>query len=720
MSFDLKHSTRLNCSKGENNPLGATPGAGGVNFALYSNSAEEVYLLLFSHPGKDPTDIIKVDQCTDKIWHVFVYGISKGQLYGYKVKGPYKPGQGLCFNEHKLLADPYARALAYTKTLNGTLYNPGGLFYGYDPSGSSPAKMDTRDNTLTAPKSIVVDDAFDWQGTDHPSIPFEELVIYEVHVRGFTRHQSSGVRYPGTYPGFIEKIPYLKSLGVNALEFLPVHQYYTGEYLVKQGLNEYWGYNTICFFAPEMRYSTGEYPGCQVTEFKTMVRELHRAGIEVILDVVYNHTCEGDERGPTLCFRGIDNPTYYTLTGAPREPLGTYVNDTGCGNTINSENSQVLRLIMDSLRYWTDVMQVDGFRFDLAPLLARENGVYDKNSAFFKAIYQDPVLSRVKLIAEPWDMSTYQAGNFPRKWSEWNDKFRTTVKRFLRGDKGQIKDLAWRLTGSADMYEIHTKYPYNSINFITCHDGFTLNDLYSYNEKHNKENGENNRDGTDHNYSWNCGTEGETGDPGIEKLRKQMIKNSICLLFFSLGTPMVLGGDEIRRTQQGNNNPYCQDNEINWFNWERYHQHHDIFDFFKKAIEFRKRYSILYKKKFYQGIDEDKDSVPDILWFDQHLKTPGWNDPDQKFLCYQIDGSEVPSDLGDYHLFFILNGGTSATDVDIPAYKGKRWYRVVDTSFDYGDDFLDPGKEKLLENQQLYHSKANSIAVLFGKESNTP
>lgn len=596
------------------------------------------------------------------------------------------------------------------------IHHRDGIFFGYDRTIKE--KKDTRDNTHAAPRSMVVDDDFDWQGTGHPGLSFEELVIYEVHVRGFTQHHSSGVRYPGTYSGLIEKIPYLKSLGVNALELLPVHQYYTGDYLVERGLTEYWGYNPICYFSPEMWYSTGEYPGCQVTEFKTMVRELHRAGIEVILDVVYNHTGEGNERGPTLSLRGIDNPTYYALSGTPLEPLGFYVNDSGCGNTINIEHPQVLRLIMDSLRYWIEIMQVDGFRFDLAPILARENGVYDKNSAFFKAIYQDPVLHKAKLIAEPWDMSTYQVGNFPQKWSEWNGKFRTTVKRFLRGDKGQIKDLAWRLTGSADLYEINTKYPCNSINYITSHDGFTLNDLFSFNDKHNNANGENNKDGSDQNYSWNCGVEGETDDPVIERLRKKMIKNGLCLLVFSLGTPMILGGDEIRRTQGGNNNPYCQDNEINWFNWGLYHQHNDIFTFCRKAIEFRKRYSILYKKKFYRGLDGDKDSVPDILWFNQHLKTPQWNDQDQKLLCYQIDGSEVPSDLGNYHLFFILNGGTGECSARLPGYKGMKWYRVVDTALDPGDDFLNPGEEKLLQNQQEYHTKAHSIVVLLGRELN--
>jgi isoamylase len=711
----LHHSTNFHISGGENYPLGATLYKEGVNFALYSRHAEEVYLLLFSQPGNDPTDIMKIDHCTDHIWHIFVHGIAEGQLYGYKIKGPYNPDLGLRYNEHKLLIDPYARALSSVESPAGRITNTDGLFFAYIPDSDENGVKDTRDSTPAAPVSLVIDDQFNWEGVNKPGLSCEELVIYEVHVRGFTRHPSSGVNSPGTYLGLIEKIPYLKDLGINVVELLPVHQYYTSKRLSDMGLTEYWGYNTICFFAPEMQYGTGTYPGCQVHEFKTMVRELHRAGIEVILDVVYNHTAEGNELGPTLCLRGIDNPVYYALTGDAKEPLKHYVNHSGCGNVVNSEHPQVLRLIMDSLRYWADVMQVDGFRFDLAPILAREKGVYNKDAAFFKTMYQDPVLSTTKLIAEPWDMGTYQVGNFPQRWSEWNGKFRTTVRKFLRGDKGQIKDLAWRLTGSADLYKTGTRYPCNSINFIACHDGFTLHDLFSYNNKHNDENMENNKDGTNNNYSWNCGEEGETSNSEIRNLRKQMIKNGLCLLFFSLGTPMLLGGDEFQRTQGGNNNPYCQDNDTSWFHWDLLKQNNDIYDFCRKAIAFRKRYSILYKKTFYTGVDQDKDNVPDILWFDQHMNPPPWNKEEQQLLCYQIDGSEIPSELGNYHLFFALHGGDTDCVIKIPQNQGMKWYRVADTSLTPGNDFLSPGDEVYMQNQQEYTLKARSIAVFIGR-----
>ncbi|MBN2442511.1 MAG: glycogen debranching protein GlgX [Spirochaetales bacterium] len=707
----LRHFTNLSLSSGESRVLGAQLTPGGVNFALFSRYAQEVYLLLFSDPHEDPTDCIKIENRTDHVWHVFVRGITKGQLYGYKVKGPYDPGAGLRFNEYKLLLDPYAKAI--TPPVPSAQKG----MYGYDPASTEKdLSYSEYDNCRIAPKSIVIDDDFDWQGVTPPGLSREELIIYETHVRGFTKHPSSQIHSPGTYAGFIEKIPYLKELGINAVELLPVHQHYIGSHLTGRGLSEYWGYNTICFFAPELHYSTGEYPGSQVFEFKTMVRELHRAGIEVILDVVYNHTGEGSEVGPTLCFRGIDNLTYYRLWGPVSEPHRFYVNDSGCGNTMNCEHPQVLKLIMDSLRYWTEKMGVDGFRFDLAPLVAREKGTYDKNAAFFQAIFQDPVLQNVKLIAEPWDLTSNQLGNFPEKWSEWNGKFSTTSRKFLRGDQGQMKDLAWRLTGSADLYETSTKYPCNSINFITCHDGFTLNDLFSYNHKHNKENGEQNRDGQSHNHSCNCGIEGVTTSLRILRLRNRMIRNALCLLLFSLGTPMICGGDERGRTQQGNNNPYCQDNEISWFHWDPGTSRDEILNFTRKAIDFRKRYSILYKKLFYSGKDGDRDSVPDILWFDENLRMPKWDDPNQKILCYQIDGSEVPSPYENYHLFFILNGGSEDSVIKLPENKGMRWHRVVDTYRDPGEDFLNPGQEKILPDQQAYSAGPQSIVVLLGKE----
>ena len=711
MGYELTHNTGLNVSKGRYYPLGATLCEGGVNFAIYSQHAAEVFLLLFDAPAGEPTDIIRLEERTKYIWHVFVHGLGAGQLYGYKIRGDFHPSQGMRFNEQKLLLDPYAKAVT------GKFRNTDNLLLAYDPHfPDRDLSMDTRDNTRIVPKAVVVDDAFDWQGDVHPDVPFEELFIYEVHLKGFTAHHSSGVQNRGTYPGFIEKIPHLKGLGINAVEFLPVQEFYVEDHLLEKGLANYWGYNTIGFFAPESSYCTHRSPGCQVDEFKTLVRELHKAGIEVILDVVYNHTGEGSELGPTICFRGVDNPTYYLLEGPPSGPGRFYVNYTGCGNSINISNSHVIRFVMDSLRYWVEQMHVDGFRFDLASVLGREDGGFRTSAAFFDAVSQDPVLNRVKLIAEPWDLGTYQVGNFPIDWSEWNGRFRDTVRRFGKGDGGQIRDLGWRLTGSADLYRDDGRSAYNSINFITCHDGFTLRDLVSYNVKHNEGNLEGNADGTSDNNSWNCGHEGETDDAGILRLRRQLIKNFICYLIFSSGTPMVLGGDEFMRTQGGNNNAYCQDNETAWFDWGLVQENADILGFFKKAIAFTRRYTILQRRKFFSGADSDGDALPDILWFGNDLGKPSWDDPELCALSYQLDGSEAPSDLGDYQLFFILNADFRPQHVKVPKLEGgKIWHRVIDTSLENGEDFLDPGKEELLDPPDQYPANPRSTVVLLGK-----
>jgi glycogen operon protein len=587
----------------------------------------------------------------------------------------------------------------------------------YDPH--SPGKdltLDPRDNSAIVPLSLVVDDRFDWQGDRHPDIPHEKLIIYEVHLKGFTAHPSSGVTHPGTYLGFIEKIPYLKELGINAAELLPVQEFYVEDFLLERGLSNYWGYNTIGFFAPESSYGTGSLAGCQVQEFKTLVRELHKAGIEVILDVVYNHTGEGNEWGPTISFKGIDNLTYYCLTGTPRAPHCSYLNYAGCGNSLNFAHPAVIRLVMDSLRYWVQVMHVDGFRFDLASVLGREDGFFHKSASFFDAISQDPVLNRVKLIAEPWDLSTYQVGNFPVDWSEWNGKFRDTMRRFGKGDGGQVRDLGWRLTGSADLYGDDGRSAYNSINFITCHDGFTLGDLVSYNGKHNEANQEDNRDGTNDNGSWNCGVEGETEDPSIMRLRKQLIKNYFCYLFFSAGTPMALGGDEFMRTQRGNNNAYCQNNEISWLNWEEAKRHSDILEFFKKTIAFTRRHTILQRRKFFLGRDLEADHLPDITWYGKDLGRTTWDDCELRTLCFLLDGGEERSELGDYHLFLIFNADPNLQYIRIPPSRdGQKWYRVIDTSLPHREDFLDPGQEILLNPPDFYLANPRSTVVLLGK-----
>lgn len=696
-------------SPGRDYPLGATPGPEGVNFALFSRNAREVYLLLFDEPSGDPTDVIRIENRRRFIWHAFVHGLNAGQLYAYEVVGEHEPARGLRFNEHKLLVDPYAKALT------GKAVNAENLLLAYDPhSPDGDLSMDTRDNSRALPKCIVVDDAFDWQGDARPDIPLENLLIYEVHLKGFTAHPSSQVAHPGTYLGFVEKIPYLQRLGVNAVELLPIHEFYVEDFLSDKRLTNYWGYSTLGFFAPESSYSTGSRPGCQVAEFKTLIRELHRAGIEAILDVVYNHTAEGNELGPTISFRGIDNPSYYCLTGPPREPSRYYVNWTGCGNSLNLGNPHVIRLAMDSLRYWVEAMHVDGFRFDLASVLGREEGAFRGSASFFDAVSQDPVLNHVKLIAEPWDPGTYQVGNFPVDWSEWNGRFRDTVRKFGKGDGGQVRELAARLTGSSDLYGDDGRSAYNSVNFITCHDGFTLRDLVSYNVKHNEANLEGNRDGADDNNSWNCGIEGETDDPAVIRLRRQLIKNHLCALLFAAGTPMVLGGDEFLRTQGGNNNAYCQDNPIGWFDWREVERNADMVEFFRKAVALARRCPILQRRNFFLGRDLDANNVADITWYDGRLGRPAWEDPELLTLCYLLDGKEERSDLGDYRLFLILNADFRLQRILLPGLSQGKWRRVIDTSLPAGEDFRDPGEEVLLDPADHYLANSRSTVVLLG------
>ncbi|HEY2816241.1 MAG TPA: glycogen debranching protein GlgX [Casimicrobiaceae bacterium] len=713
MDIPLSHQTGKTVSAGKWYPLGATLQDDGVNFALYSKHASEVYLLLFEAPQGTPTDVIRLDAQDKYIWHTFVHGLKAGQLYGYRVRGPFDPQHGHRFNEHKLLIDPYAKALT------GKHMNTDNLLLGYVATSSErDLSFDERDSSDCVPKSIVIDDRFDWQGDTPMDASLEDLCIYEVHLKGFTAHRSAGVAKPGTYLGFIEKIPYLKALGITAIELLPIQEIYVEDFLLNKGLTNYWGYNTIGFFAPESSYSTAPSSGRQVTEFKTLVRELHKAGIELILDVVYNHSGEGSEMGPTLCFKGIDNPTYYCLTGDDQAPGRYYENYTGCGNSLDFGNSHVIRFVMDSLRYWVEVMHVDSFRFDLASVLGREDGVFRGSASFFDAIAQDPVLSRAKLIAEPWDTATYQVGNFPIDWSEWNGRFRDTVRKFGKGDGGQLQDLGWRLTGSADLYGDDGRSAYNSVNFVTCHDGFTLYDLVSYNQKHNEGNQEQNRDGSDDNNSWNCGVEGETADPAIIALRKQLIKNYACMLFFSLGTPMMLGGDECLRTQRGNNNAYCQDNELGWFDWERAGEHADTVRFFKNAIAFAKAHGVLRQRKFFEGKDLDDDSVADITWFGSDLDDPPWNDAEARTLCYRLDGGEGHPDRGSHDLFVIVHGGFQSKSVRIPpAREETRWFRVIDTSLGSDDDFLDSGREVLIDPSNAYLANPRSTIVLIGKHT---
>ena len=708
----LEPRTTKTVESGSPFPLGATLVADGVNFALYSKQASEVFLLLFDSPDGPPTDVIQLQERDKLIWHARVKSLKAGQLYGYKVRGDYRPDFGLRFNDAKLLLDPYAKAVT------GKFRNTGNLLLAYDAQpGATDQSPDTRDNTAIVPKAIVVDDAFDWQGVGSPEFGLEQLVIYEVHLKGFTAHASAGVAAPGTYLGFIEKIPHLTRLGVNAVELLPVHEHYVDDFLIARGLTNYWGYNSIGFFAPESSYCTHAAPACQVTEFKTLVRELHRAGIQVILDVVYNHTAEGNEMGPSMSFRGLDNQSYYTLTGPAEAPRRYYTNYTGGGNSLNFDSPTVIRLVMDSLRYWFQTMHVDGFRFDLASVLGRgEDGSFRSTASFFDAVAQDPVLCRAILIAEPWDIGTYQVGNFPVDWSEWNGRFRDTVRRFAKSDTGQLAEMGWRLTGSADLYGSDGRSPDNSVNFVTCHDGFTLHDLVSYNGKHNQPNGENSQDGANDNNSWNCGAEGETQDPAILSLRRQLIKNHACYLLFASGTAMILGGDECGRSQQGNNNAYSQDNEISWFDWNLVSRNSDLVDFFRKVIAFTRRFQVLQRRKFLLGKDLDADGVSDLAWFAPDLGAPAWSDSNARTLCYQLDSCETGADCEANQIFFILNGHFESQWVTLPPLAAPRaWYRVIDTSLPAGKDFADSGQEVRLDPADHYIANPRTTVVLLSR-----
>jgi len=708
----IEQKTTKKVTAGRSYPLGATPVGDGVNFAIYSRHATDMFLLLFDRSDAEPTDVIRLENREKFVWHGAVEGIRAGQLYGYKAKGEYRPEQGLRFNEAKLLLDPYAKAVS------GKFRNTDNVLLAYDARpGGGELVLDTRDTSAIAPKAIVVDDdAFDWKGDVTPALSLEELFIYEVHVKGFTAHPSSNVKVPGTYLGFIEKIPHLKRLGINAVELLPVHEFYIDDFLRARGLTNYWGYNSIGFFAPESSYATVREPGSQVTEFKTLVRALHAAGIKVILDVVYNHTGEGSELGPTLSFRGLDNPSYYSLTGPPEAPLRYYMNFTGCGNSVNFDSPAVIRLVMDSMRYWIEAMHVDGFRFDLASVLGRvEDGSFRSTAPFFDAVSQDPVLNRAILIAEPWDIGTYEVGQFPVDWSEWNGRFRDTVRRFDKGDSGQLADLGWRLTGSADMYGDDGRSAYNSVNFITCHDGFTLNDLVSYNQKHNETNQENNSDGSNDNNSWNCGVEGPTEDAGVLALRRQLMKNHACTLLLASGTPMILGGDEFARTQQGNNNAYCQDNAVSWFDWDAASRNDDLVEFFRKSIAFVRRFPVLQRRQFPLGSDLDADGVPDLKWFSPDGDDPHWNDPEARTLCVQLECGPNDS-LAVKRLLFILNADFHTQWIKLPPLALPfAWHRAIDTSLPAGADFSDIGSEIRLDPPDQYIANPRSVVVLLAQ-----
>jgi isoamylase len=601
-------------------PQGATWDGSGVNFSIYSEDAKAVNLCLFEDPRGAECETIALRESTGRIWHCYIHGVRPGQYYGFRIDGPYEPENGLRFNPAKLLIDPYAKALAGNVDWNAPVF-------GYEIGNpDEDLKRDDGDDAAAVPKGVVTVPAFDWENDRPPLTPLHDSIIYEVHVKGFTaRHPEIPEDIRGTYAGLTHPliVEYLKNLGVTAVELMPVHAFLDDKFLLDRGLRNYWGYNTINFFAPEARYSSSGDRGGQIGDFKNMVKALHRAGIEVILDVVYNHTAEGNRRGPTLSFRGVDNRTYYRLVNDKQR---YYMDYTGTGNTVNVRHPQVLKLIMDSLRYWVLEMHVDGFRFDLAAALARELHEVDRLSAFFDIINQDPVISQVKLIAEPWDVGEggYQVGKFPTVWAEWNGRYRDVVRRYWKGDDGQLAELGYRLTGSSDLYQHDGRRPTASINFVTAHDGFTLQDLVSYNDKHNEANGEENRDGSNDNHSWNCGVEGPTEDAGILELRERQKRNFLVTLLVSQGVPMIGGGDEIGRTQNGNNNAYAQDNETSWFDWNLLGKRRSLLEFTRGLIKLRQSHPNLHRRKFFQdrpiGPEApdrlvDGDQEPDIQWF---------------------------------------------------------------------------------------------------------
>lgn len=663
-------------------PLGATWDGEGVNFALFSENAERVELCIFDDRGRHEIERIDLREQTDQVWHCYLPEARPGLLYGYRVYGPYQPQLGHRFNPNKLLLDPYARDIRGALRWSDIQF---GYRIGHKKEDMS---FDRRNSAAGMPKCRVIDSAFTWGDDRAPKIPAHESVIYELHVKGFTaRHPDVPPELRGTYAGLATApvIDHFKRLGITAVELMPVHAFVDDRRLVQRNLRNYWGYNSIGFFAPDSRYSsTG-----RIDEFKTMVKTLHSAGIEVILDVVYNHTAEGNHLGPTLSFRGIDNAAYYRLLADNRSYYRDY---TGCGNTLNMMHPRVLQLIMDSLRYWVQEMHVDGFRFDLASALARELHEVDRLGAFFDIIHQDPVLSQVKLIAEPWDLGEggYQVGNFPIGWMEWNGKFRDAVRAYWKGDGGLIGELAYRLTGSSDLYESGGRRPFASVNFVTSHDGFTLHDLVSYNRKHNRANLEENADGESNNLSWNSGAEGATDDPEIRALRMQRKRNFLATLLLSQGVPMLLAGDELGRTQKGNNNAYCQDNKLSWINWNLSDEDRQLYDFVCRLMALRNRHPVFHRRQFFQGRPIMGLQAKDITWLHpegHEMTEAAWRHEHARclgmYLCGQAleERDERGKKLVDDNYLLLLNAHHDAVMFHIPdQLPGSQWQLLIDTA----------------------------------------
>ena len=666
-------------------PLGASYDGAGVNFALYSQVAQKVELCLFDE--HDAETRIEMTEQNSYVWHNYIPGLQPGQRYGYRVYGPYDPMHGLRCNPNKLLLDPYAKAI------EGNIDGDESLFSYWFKSPDDTSAMNDLDSAAHTMKSAVINPYFDWGNDQHPYISYHDSVIYEAHVRGMTNlNMDVPPDIRGTYAGlaYPSVIEYLKKLGVTAIELMPIHQFVNDSFLQEKGLSNYWGYNTIGFFAPHNAYSSSGERGEQVNEFKSMVKAYHHAGMEVILDVVYNHTAEGNHMGPTLSFKGIDNASYYRLVEGDQQH---YFDTTGTGNSLLMRSPHALQLITDSLRYWVTEMHVDGFRFDLAATLARQFQEVDKLSAFFDIVEQDPIISRVKLIAEPWDLGSggYQVGGFPSSWSEWNGRYRDTVRDFWRSQPSTLPEFASRLMGSSDLYQVNGRRPVASVNFITAHDGFTMNDLVSYNEKHNEANGEGNRDGESNNRSWNCGVEGPTNIPDVNDLRQRQMRNLFATLLFSQGIPMICGGDEVARTQQGNNNAYCQDNEISWTNWHLDKGRKELLAFVSKLIHLRLDHPVLHRRRFFTGREpgDDSNMIPQVEWFDHTgsiMDMDDWQNTHAFSMMIYLNGSDIPevdwygNRMVDNDFILIFNAHYEPIMFTLPDERyGRKWQLVVDT-----------------------------------------
>lgn len=703
---------------GRPKPLGASVTPSGVQFAVFSRNATAVTLCLFETPfDSRPRLEIELDpheHRTGDVWHILVEDVGPGALYLYRIDGPFEPSLGHRFNQNKYLVDPYARAL----TGENEWRLEKNLAYDVD-SPELDLSFDPARDASGMPKCIVVDDDFDWQGDRPLNYPLRFCVIYEAHLKGLSNHPTAGVDHPGTYRGVIEMIPYLKDLGITSLELLPIQEFDENENrrtnpVTGERLSNYWGYSTLAFFAPKGAYAADGSRGQQVNECKEMIRELHKAGIEVILDVVFNHSAEGNEMGPTVSFRGLDNSIYYILDENKRY----YKNYSGCGNTLNCNHPIMRSFITEALHYWVVDMHVDGFRFDLGSILGRDqDGNLMENPPMLERIAEDPVLRNTKIIAEAWDAAgAYQVGWFPGgRWAEWNDRYRDDVRRYWRGDRELVAPLATRITGSSDLYLRDGRKPFHSINFVTSHDGFTLRDLVSYNRKHNTPNGEANRDGHDHNYSYNHGVEGETGDARVLDVRRRQMKNYLATLFLSLGTPMILGGDEIGRTQQGNNNAYCQDNEISWHDYSLLDEFGDVYQFCRAMIAFRRRHPALLRPEFYTGADNDYNAIPDVAWYTDKGKEMDWS-RQGKTLALRIDGSraEIQWDRDDNEFYIMFNASARPVAFTLcPPSEGRLWHTAIDTA---GKPEVYPtGSEPQIDHGKPYNLTARSLVVLIGK-----